>query len=45
MAEGVKCGLLRGTPFPRGVLPGEVVERASDGGEVLDEATVKVGKS
>ena len=45
MAEGVECGLLRGTPFPRDVLAGEVVERAGSGGKVLDEAAVEVGES
>ena len=45
MAKGVKCGLLRGTPFPRDVFAGEVVEWACGGGKVLDEAAVEVGKS
>ncbi|EIW57200.1 uncharacterized protein TRAVEDRAFT_126041, partial [Trametes versicolor FP-101664 SS1] len=42
--EGVKRRSLPQSPFPGDVLLGEVVERSCDLSEVLDEATVEVGK-
>ncbi|TFK99613.1 hypothetical protein BDV98DRAFT_510190, partial [Pterulicium gracile] len=39
-----KCGLLMRPPYKAGVLPCEIIERASNPGKTIDEAAVEVGE-